>query len=140
MGMTDQELEDNFYPAVLYYVSTGTSTRYFPGDEDPAQTLSDAVGIADWQGNARYMASWFLSSPTIPSNADLKVPDLQTVLDFFESTYATPYEIQQKQPLAKLTSAQISGLETTNIAVDSLIFNITDHKIQVYDGSDWLDV
>ncbi len=135
--MNTAELNANFTPAVLYYCDSKSDTnRYF--DPDDLNNLSVTVGTANVDGNGdTYVDEWNMGYAK-PSQTDLKVPTLATVLTFWEQKYVQPVTIinQNAASFKSMTSTEISNMETALMLPGYIIHNSTSGKLQ-YFNSGW---
>ncbi len=135
--MTPEELETVFVQAVLYYCGFTNSdpNRFFDGN-DPLE-LSASIGTMQFNGqDQKEIATWVLAYPS-PSNVMLALPDLVDVNAWYNNAYAFPKEVNNQNPFARFSTAQINAMETTEIVTSAIVTNTTLGANFNWNGSTW---
>jgi hypothetical protein len=136
--MSPEDLQTYFVETVLYYVSLFESTRYFGQDPYDLSPLIGTRNFPDPEVPVFAVATWELTSCTMPTNTELEAYALVDVLDFYTNCYKNPQLVLNAQPFQKLTQTEVTELETSYIPSGSIINNTTNTQNEILYNSEWV--
>jgi hypothetical protein len=133
--MTPDELQQNFFSAVLYYVSVNGDSTLYNTDLSNLGTY-DSDPITGYY----YMTTWVPTGYPMPANSDMEAYSVADVTNFFNSYYAWPSGIKSlnQQAFYQLSNAQISATVVDSTFTGYIVYNTDSQKLVRYTGSTWV--